>query len=476
MAITTRDIDPAYILYGVLIFSWVEFVWEAYLSIRQRRIYRKNTTTPPELEGIVDDETFEKARLYALDKSSFGAVQGIFSQILSTILIWFFAFKYVWDLSGQINIDIIGIGDSEIYQSMMFLFIFNLFSTVINLPFSIYGTFVLEEKRGFNQQTALFYVKDQIKKFIISQIITMPMIAAVIKIVYWGGEFFFIYLWAFVVGFSLFMLIIYPEFIAPLFDKYTPLPDGDLRTQIEKLAASIQFPLYKLFVVEGSKRSSHSNAYFYGFFKFKRIVLFDTLLEAEEREKLKTEEDKAKEEAEKKEKEENDSEPEKRNKLAKGCTTPEILAVLGHELGHWKLNHVLKNIVIAEGHIFAMFALFGYLYQHQMLYTAFGFEDGERPVLIGLMIILQFITAPYNAVLDFLMTALSRRFEFQADDFAATILGRGPHLQSALIKLNNDNLGFPIYDWLFSAWHHSHPPILERLSVLKTKRAGKKLE
>merc|ERR1712045_361735 len=110
---------------------------------------------------------------------------------------------------------------------------------------------------------------------------------------------------AFVVGFTLFMMIIHPEFIAPLFDKYTPLPDGDLRTQIEKLAVSIQFPLYKLFVVEGSKRSSHSNAYFYGFFKFKRIVLFDTLLEEEEREKLKTEEDKAKEEAEKKEKEEN---------------------------------------------------------------------------------------------------------------------------------------------------------------------------
>ena len=114
-------------------------------------------------------------------------------------------------------------------------------------------------------------------------------------------------------------------------------------------------------------------------------------------------------------------------KLAKGCTTPEILAVLGHELGHWKLNHVLKNIVIAEGHIFAMFALFGYLYQHQLLYTAFGFENGERPVLIGLIIILQFITAPYNAVLDFAMTALSRRFEFQADDFAATILGMVSH-------------------------------------------------
>lgn len=195
-------------------------------------------------------------------------------------------------------------------------------------------------------------------------------------------------------------------------------------------------------------------------------------MEKSERDKLKSDDEKEKEvEAvndDGKEKKEEDA-----NK-AKGCTTDEILAVLGHELGHWKLNHVLKNIVIAEAHIFAMFALFGYLYQHQLLYTAFGFIEGERPVLIGLMIILQFITAPYNAVLDFAMTALSRRFEFQADDFAATTLGRGEKLQSALIKLNNDNLGFPIYDWLYSAWHHSHPPILERLSVLKTKTSQKK--
>ncbi len=130
--------------------------------------------------------------------------------------------------------------------------------------------------------------------------------------------------------------------------------------------------------------------------------------------------------------------------------------------------------MIAEIHIFAMFALFGYLYQHQMLYTAFGFVDGERPVLIGLMVILQFITAPYNAVLDFAMTALSRRFEFQADDFAANVLGKADKLASALVNLNNDNLGFPIYDWLYSAWHHSHPPLLERLSVLKLKSASKK--
>jgi len=323
-------------------------------------------------------------------------------------------------------------------------------------------------EHGFNKQTAAFYVKDQIKKFLVGQVIMLPLVAAVIKIVSWGGDFFFVYLWAFVVAFTLFMMVVYPEFIAPLFDKYTPLPEGVLRSQIEGLAASIDFPLYKLFVVDGSKRSGHSNAYFYGFFNFKRIVLYDTLLEKTERDKLKAleKEDKDKEEKvvnqqpEKTQSKEEDAADAKR-----GCNTEEILAVLGHELGHWKLNHVLKNIVISEVHIFAMFAFFGYLYKNQVLYSAFGFPD-EKPILIGLMIILQFIAAPYNAVLDFCMTFLSRKFEFQADAFAAS-LGRAASLKTALVKLNNDNLSFPIFDWLFSAWHHSHPPLLERLEALK---------
>lgn len=264
--------------------------------------------------------------------------------------------------------------------------------------------------------------------------------------------------------FTLFMMIVYPEFIAPLFDKYTPLPEGELRTQIEKLADFVEFPLYKLFVVEGSKRSSHSNAYFYGFFRFKRIVLFDTLLDVNEREKLK--EVMGKKEEEEEEKELDEEEKEKNKKM--GCNNPEILAVLGHELGHWKLNHVLKNIVISEVHIFLMFALFGYLYKLQVLYAAFGFEN-ERPNLIGMMIILQFITAPYNSLLDFAMTCLSRRFEFQADQFAMD-MGKSKELRTALIKLNNDNLSFPIYDWLYSAFHHSHPPLLERLAALQVKK------
>jgi len=164
-------------------------------------------------------------------------------------------------------------------------------------------------------------------------------------------------------------------------------------------------------------------------------------------------------EEEKKEKDEKDE------KIKTGCNNQEIVAVLGHELGHWKLNHVAKNIVIGQVQIFLMFALFAYLSKSKALYEAFGFTDSQ-PVLIGLMIVLQYITAPYSAVVGFLMSVMSRHFEFQADEFACK-LGKAKDLQGALVKLNNDNLGFPIYDWLYSAWHHSHPPVLERIDALK---------
>merc|ERR1719400_1884289 len=190
------------------------------------------------------------------------------------------------------------------------------------------------------------------------------------------------------------------------------MPEGELIGQIESLAASISFPLYKLYVVEGSKRSSHSNAYFYGFFKFKRIVLFDTLLEESERLKLKTDEEREKEEKV------GSTEEKEKEKKKTGCNNEEIVAVLGHELGHWSMNHVLKNILIAQVQIFSVFALFGYLSKSSPLYQAFGFTDSQ-PALIGLMIVLQYITAPYSAVVGFLMSVLSRRFEFQADAFAA---------------------------------------------------------
>jgi len=451
------EFDPGTIFYGVLGFMWLEFLWECYIGYRQKRIYQTNTEVPAELSSFLDKETFTKARLYALDKAKFGAIQGWFSQFLSTAIIWFLGYRKFWDMAAQ-TLGFFGytVGDNEIFMSLLFTLYMSIFSTITGLPFTIYSTFVVEERHGFNKQTAGFFAKDQVKKFVVGQVIQAPILACIIKIVYWGGDYFFVYLWFFAVAMTLFLMTIYPDLIAPLFDKYTPMPEGELRSEIEALAASVEFPLYKLYVVEGSKRSSHSNAYFYGFFKFKRIVLFDTLLEESERLKLKTEEEINKEESD-----ESDS----KNSKKTGCNNNEIVAVLGHELGHWKMNHVLKNIIIGQVQIFLMFALFAYLSKSKPLYIAFGFHDSQ-PVLLGLMIVLQYITAPYSAVIGFLMSVLSRHFEFQADEFAAK-MGKAKDLKTSLVKLNNDNLGFPIYDWLYSAWNHSHPPLLERIDALK---------
>ncbi|XP_037737500.1 CAAX prenyl protease 1 homolog isoform X6 [Chelonia mydas] len=351
---------------SVLLFSWAVYLWEAFLARRQRKVYRTTTHVPWELGQIMDSETFEKSRLYQLDKSTFSFWSGLYSELEGTMILLCGGIPFLWNVSGQIS-----------------------------------------GRAGFEPEYEV-------------------------------------------------LVTIYADYIAPLFDKFIPLPEGELKQAIEMMAKSIDFPLTKVYVVEGSKRSSHSNAYFYGFFKNKRIVLFDTLLE-----------DYCalnKEHSEGEDGEDDDTKSKVKNKK-QGCKNEEVLAVLGHELGHWKLGHTIKNIVISQMNSFLCFFLFAVLIGQKELFAAFGFYE-TQPTLIGLMIIFQFIFSPYNEVLSFCLTVLSRRFEFQADAFAKE-LGKAKDLYSALIKLNKDNLGFPVSDWIFSMWHYSHPPLLERLQALK---------
>lgn len=436
---------------GIIGFSWATYIWEEYLAYRQRRVYREKVEPPEELKGIMDRTTYDKARAYGLDKSSFGLIEGAFSQVLSTGVMVYGGIPALWAASGHI-IGWLGFSsDAEISQTVAFVSLGSLISTVVHLPWSAYFTFKVEQKHGFNKQTLGFFIKDKIKKFFVSQILSAPIISGLVYIIKAGGDYFFLYLWGFTMAVLMFVMTVYPDYIAPLFDKYEPLPEGDLKTRIEQLAAQIEFPLTKLYVVEGSKRSAHSNAYFYGFFKNKRIVLYDTLLEEYTPLNEKKEDEK-----------EEKSDDEKKKKT--GCNTDEVLAVLGHELGHWKLNHVLKGIIISQVNLFLVFAVFGSLYKYSPLYRTFGFHHSQ-PAFIGLIIVMQFVFAPYNEILQFLLTMFSRYNEFQADAFAKK-LGHSTNLKSALIKLNEDNLGFPVYDSLYSAWHHSHPPILERISIL----------
>lgn len=486
------NIDSESIFNAVLLFAWLTFIWETYLSLRQRSLAQRSEKAPEALKYVMDQETYDKARSYHLDKSNFGLIQSFFSQVESTLILLLGGFPALWSLGGTV-LARIGLPQGEIMQSIAFILLSIIYSTITSQPWSLYSTFVVEERHGFNKQTLGFYVKDSIKKLIVGLVISLPITATLIYIIQIGGDYFFIYAWLFVFTVSMLLVTVYADYIAPLFDKFTPLPDGELRTRIEELAAGLKFPLTKLFVVEGSKRSSHSNAYFYGFFKNKRIVLFDTLLEdyapanKEEEEKKQGEaeikeyvdtkkEEKIEDEATEQKLQDNDKEnkghgdEEKKKKKKVGCNNEEVLAVLCHELGHWYHSHVLKSLVISQLNMFMCFAIFAVMMKEQKLFGAFGFES--QPIIVGLIIIFQFVLAPYNEILSFILTYMTRQNEFQADAFAAG-MGWTDKLCSSLVKLNEDNLSFPLSDWLYSAYHFSHPPLLDRLAALRSSKEKK---
>lgn len=372
--------------------------------------------------------------------------------IISTIELYVGFVAVLWYESIKVTEKIGMSGKNEINVSIVFLLITNCIGVLKEMPFKIYSVFVLEAKHGFNKQTPFFFIKDQIKAFFVSNLISIPIVAAIVYIVKIGGPYFFLYLWAFVGIVSLILITVYPVYIAPFFDKFRPLEEGPLRSSIEELAQKLTFPLGQLFVVEGSKRSAHSNAYFTGLFGVKRIVLFDTLLvnKGLKDDSSLTEEEKG-----------------------KGCSDAEVLAVLGHELGHWKLGHVTKNIIIMQVQLFLIFVVFSYLFTLSPLYEAVGFYDGTKPILVGFLVIVMYVLAPYNFVISIAMTILSRRFEYQADEFAQK-LGYAEDLGNSLIKLHIDNLGFPVYDEWYSAWNHSHPTLLQRLEKLQMEQKKEK--
>ncbi|XP_075910599.1 CAAX prenyl protease 1 homolog [Petromyzon marinus] len=454
----------AAIFVSVVAFSWLAFAWEALLYRRQRRVHLSTLTVPPELVGSsLTQETLLKARSYQLDKGSFGSVSNLYSQIESTLILLLGGIPYLWSVTGHIVQRLGYSADYEVSRSCLFLLLASLFSAATSLPWSLYGTFVVEERHGFNKQTLAFFLKDQLKKLAVMQMIMLPISSLLLHIIQRGGPLFFLYAWAFTLLVTLLLITVYADYIAPLFDRFTPLPDGSLRREIESMAAAIAFPLTKIYVVEGSKRSSHSNAYFYGFYKNKRIVLFDTLLAKGVEPQGEGEEPQGKE-LQGEELQGKGEEPKEKKDAKLGCSNEEVLAVLGHELGHWKLGHTTKNLVISQVNSLLCFSLFAALIGRPELFAAFGFHD-ERPTLIGLIIIFQFVFSPYNELLSVVLTVLSRRFEFAADEFAAS-LGRAAALRSALVKLSSDNLGLPVADWLYSAWRYSHPPLLERLRAL----------
>ncbi|CAI5496117.1 unnamed protein product [Closterium sp. Naga37s-1] len=303
-------------------FIAASFAFETLLDLRQFAALLR-PSLPPSLEGVVGQDKFLKARAYSLDRARLGFVRGAVDFCVELLMLKLFVLPWLWEdkflkaraysldrarlgfVRGAVDfcVELLmlklfvlpwlwelcaldyqlpylwGInGRNEIEHSILFLFASSLISQVVDLPFALYSTFVIEHRHGFNKQTLLGFIKDRILGILLMVVILPPVLGACIRIVQVGGNLVAVYLWLFMLAFSLFMLTIYPVAIAPLFNKFTPLEAGTLRSKIEGLAGSLSYPLKKIFVMDGSQRSAHSNAYLYGFFKNKRIVLYDTLL------------------------------------------------------------------------------------------------------------------------------------------------------------------------------------------------------
>ncbi|KAJ8450256.1 hypothetical protein Cgig2_033450 [Carnegiea gigantea] len=379
-------------------FNVLTYLFETYLNVRQYAAH-KLTTLPKPLIGVISQEKFEKARAYGLDKSRFQFVRKFVAIVLDSGILYFKVLPWLWKKSGEFKTYGAVNPKNEIWHTLAFLGVVmicdqfdahksrNVLTQIIKLPFSLYRTFVIEAHHGFNKQTIWLFFKDKLKGIALAIFIVPPIVAAIIVVVQKGGPYFIIYLWSFAFVVPTTMMFIYPVLVAPLFNKFTPLPNGELRKKIENLAASLKFPLKKLYVVDGSTRSSHSNAYMYGFFSNKRIVLYDTLLQ-----QCKNDE--------------------------------EVVAVLAHELGHWKLNHVL-----------------------------YGF------------IMMQYAVVPLECLVYFASNLVSRSFEFQADAYGKK-LGYAKELRASLIRLQEENLDTMNPDPWYSAYHYTHPPLVERLAAL----------
>ncbi|KAJ2656357.1 zinc metalloprotease [Coemansia sp. RSA 1200] len=418
----------------VLAFSWASYLWDTYLDIRQRdRLHE--VRRPLAVSSFISRQAYIEANAYGLDQSSLGLINKLFDQLATTVIIVYDLIPMLWTAVGTAMLEYAGFGaEYEITQSVLFTFAACLIASFLSLPFSLYSTFVVEKKHGFNKSTLGIFVSDLLKSYGLGAVFGGPLIAAFLWVVNKTGSQFYLYAWALMAGTQVLFILIFPTIIQPLFNKFDPLPDGELRSAIEALASRLNFPLKKLYVVDGSKRSSHSNAYVTGFFNSKKIVVYDTLIEQ--------------------------------------CTTDEIVAIIGHELGHWKKSHLFRMLIAAQIQTFMIFFTFGLFVGERTMYTSFGMDT--MPTIIG-FVFFQYLYGPLESVLQFAMNLLSRLHEFDADAFSKK-LGFGKSLASGLIKVHVENKSNLNPDPLYSAYHYSHPPLVERLNALSDPNVAPKTE
>ncbi len=409
------------------IFTWL-FIFavvitagvQLWLSLRQaQHVGDHRSVVPAEFADKITLEEHQKAADYTKVKGTFGRMQ----LLLGTVVL------FLWTLGGGLNwLDQLwrAADWGPLATGVAVLISFSLISGLIDIPSSLYSTFDIEERFGFNKSTLKTFFIDMLKGTALSMVIGIPLILLVLWLMETAGDLWWLYAWVALTAFSIIMMWAYPKFIAPIFNKFKPLEEGEVLDRLTSLLKRTGFNSDGVFVMDGSKRSSHGNAYFTGFGKTKRIVFFDTLL--------------------------------------KHLTPTQVEAVLAHELGHFKRKHVLKGMIASMTMTLIGFAILAWLMKQEWFYTAIGVQQSSTYMAL---ILFMLVSPAFTFFIGPLMARWSRKHEFEADEFAAKE-SNANELISALVSLYKKNAGTLTPDPLYSAFYDSHPPASIRIAHLKS--------
>jgi len=391
--------------------------WLDYINIKHMK--EKGLAIPDGFEGYIDKALLKKTHAYTIEHNTTGLIESVFGNVVTIVFIY-------GGLLGIYSFWTETISSSFIMHGLVFFLLMSYASSVLSIPFNLYSTFKIENKYGFNTMTPKLWIIDLIKSTLISTVLMGILITCGLLIVKNSPDLWWLYIWAFFFVFSIFMMYISPYVIEPLFNKFTPLEGTDLEDRIKVMMAKTGIKISLVFKIDASKRSHHTNAYFTGIGKTKRIVLYDTLL----------------------------------NKMDED----EVLAVLAHEAGHWKKKHVLKMIVVFEAlSLVAAYIAFKVL-RSSIFGEIFAFQGNS---FFAELMVLSFVFSIVSFPFSPLFSAFSRRHEREADRFAVELSPKPDALATSLIKLSKDNLSNLHPHPLYAAFHYSHPPVVERVKSIR---------
>lgn len=401
-----------FIIIGISVISYLFGEFLDYINLKAQR-----TDIPDEIVSFYDRTKYLKSLEYHKELSRFGFITSAFSFLVSLIMLIAGGF-------GGLDSVLRSLISEQIILALAFFGILAVASDILTIPFQLYSVFVIEEKYGFNKTTIKTFFLDKMKGYLLGAVIGAPLLALLIYLIQVIGPSFWIWFAAIAAIFIFFMNMFYTSLILPLFNKLTPLPDGELKSAIETFSAKVKFPLDNIFVIDGSKRSSKANAFFSGIGKKKKIVLYDTLIERH--------------------------------------TTDELVAVLAHEVGHFKKKHIVWGFVLSILQVFFTLFILSLMVYNENLSLALG---GSQQAIHLNLIAFTILFAPISGITGLLMSMYSRRNEFEADAYARENYS-GPALAEALKRLSVDSLSnlYP-HPW-YVFFHYSHPPLLTRLQAI----------